>query len=85
LFIISATSLSFAAACFLVGRYRLSHVLELIPFPVVCGFMASTGSLVIGAAFEVASDVAVSSSIVSELGEGNRLLRLLLAAGLGGQ
>lgn len=84
LFIISATSLAFAAACYLVGRYRLARVLELMPFPVVCGFMASIGWLVIGAALEVAAEVSVSSSIMSELAEGNRLLRLSLAAGLGG-
>ena len=84
LFIISMTSLAFSGACYLVGRYRLSRVLELIPFPVVCGFMASIGWLIIGAALEVASDVTMSSSLVSELAEGNSLLRLFLATGLGG-
>jgi len=83
LFIIAVTSLGFALACFLVGRYKLSRVIELLPFPVVCGFMASIGWLVIGAGMEVAGDVSVSGALVSELGEGNRLVRLLLAAGFG--
>jgi SulP family sulfate permease len=83
LFIIAITSLGFTVACYLVGRYRLSRVIELLPFPVVCGFMASIGWLVIGAGLEVASDVSITGSVVSELAEGNRLLRFVLSAGLG--
>jgi SulP family sulfate permease len=82
--IIALTSLGFGFACHLVGRYKLARVLELLPFPVVCGFMASIGWLVIGAGLEVASDVSMSRSVLSELDEGNRGLRLGLAAGLGG-
>ena len=38
LFIMAATALLFAACCYAVGRFHLSRVLELLPFPVVCGF-----------------------------------------------
>jgi SulP family sulfate permease len=83
LFIVASTSLAFAACCYAVGRFRLSRVLELLPFPVVCGFMASVGWLLLSAGFEVAAGVSIAPSIFSELAKGHRLLHLLLAMGLG--
>ena len=84
LFIIASTSLAFAACCWAVGKFRLSRVLELLPFPVVCGFMASVGWLLLTAGFGVAADVSIAPSMFGDLAEGSRLPRLLLAMGLGG-
>lgn len=81
--IIALTSLAFSAGCFAVGRYRLSRILELLPFPVVCGFMASVGWLLLDAGFEVTADVYITGSLAADLGEGNRLFRLCVSAGLG--
>ena len=61
--IMALTTLGFAAACYAVGRFRLSRVLEMLPFPVVCGFMASVGWLLMDAGFEVAADVGLSVSV----------------------
>ncbi len=83
LFIMAVTSLVFSVVCYLVGRYKLSRVLELLPFPVVCGFMASIGWLLTNAGMEVAADVYITATLIADLGEGNRLLRLALSVGLG--
>jgi SulP family sulfate permease len=83
LFVMASTTLMFAACCYAVGRFRLSRVLELLPFPVVCGFMASVGWLLLAAGFEVAADVALGPSLIGDLAAGSRLLRLGLSATLG--
>jgi len=81
--IMSLTTLGFSASCYAVHRLRLSRILEMMPFPVVCGFMASVGWLLMDAGFQVAADVGLSLSLVDDLAEGNRLLRLGLSAALG--
>jgi len=80
--IMALTTLGFSAACYAVGRFRLSRVLEMLPFPVVCGFMASVGWLLMDAGFEVAADVGLSVSSIGGLAEGNRPWRLGLSVGL---
>ncbi|NKB38339.1 MAG: cyclic nucleotide-binding domain-containing protein [Gammaproteobacteria bacterium] len=76
--IIALTSSGFALSCYLVGRYRLSKLLELLPFPVVCGFMTSVGWLILDAGFDVAAGVSIGSSLLSDLAN-NELLHLSLA------
>ena len=41
--VIVISSLAASASFYLVGHYRLSRLLELLPYPVVCGFMAGIG------------------------------------------
>ena len=79
------SSLGVAASCWLVGHFNISRLLELLPFPVVCGFMAGIGWLLLDAGVIVTADVSISSALPSDLEEGNRLLRLVLAvlSGLG--
>lgn len=83
LFVMSGTTLLFAASCYAVGRFRLSRVLELLPYPVVCGFMASVGWLLLAAGFEVAADVSIGPGLFGDLVEGNGIWRLGLSAALG--
>jgi SulP family sulfate permease len=81
--IIALTSLAFSAGCYLVGRYRLSRMLELLPFPVVCGFMASIGWLLLDAGFEIMGEANISFSVFSQLEESGRGIQLALSTALG--
>jgi len=83
LFVIASTSLAFSACCYAVGRFRLSRVLETLPYPVVCGFMASVGWLLLAAGFQVAADTGIGAHLIHDLADGTRLLRLLVSAALG--
>jgi len=75
--VIVISSLAASASCFLVGHYRLSRLLELLPYPVVCGFMAGIGWLLLDAGVLVAADVSISANLPSELAEDNRMSLLL--------
>ena len=44
--IITISSLLMSASCYLVGRYRLSQLLEMLPFPVICGVSVCFPNLV---------------------------------------
>ncbi len=77
--IMALTSLGFALSCYLVGRYRLSRLLELLPFPVICGFMTSVGWLLIEAGFEVAADMTISAGMLGHLDTIDPALHLGLA------
>lgn len=83
LLIIAATSFLFALCCYAVGRFGWSRILELLPFPVVCGFMASVGWLLLAAGFEVAAEVSIGAALLGGLSGGDRLLHLALSAALG--
>lgn len=60
--IIMIISLLVSASCYLVGHYRLSQLLEMLPYPVICGFMAGIGWLLLDAGFMVATDLGVADS-----------------------
>ena len=77
--IIAITSFGFALSCYLVGKYRLSKLLELLPYPVICGFMTSVGWLLLDAGFEVAANLGLSSELLNDLGQSTHLLHLGLA------
>ena len=83
LFIIGSTSLTFSACCYLTARYRFSRLLELMPYPVVCGFMAAIGWLLVDAGFEVMTGSYISMSLFETLAESGRLPHLLLSVVLG--
>jgi SulP family sulfate permease len=84
LFIMAATTLLFAASCYAVGRFRLSRILEMLPFPVVCGFMASVGWLLLDAGFGVAADLSITPSLLADLAASEHLPQLGLSVALGG-
>ena len=58
--LMAITALAVSGAFILVGRYRLTRLLELLPYPVICGFMAGVGWLLLDAAVYVTVDANVS-------------------------
>ena len=62
--VMALSSLAVAVFFWGVGHYRLTRLLELMPYPVICGFMAGIGWLLLEAGVGVAVDASVS-----ELGE----------------
>ncbi len=83
LFIIASTTLAFSACCYLAALYRFSRMLELMPFPVVCGFMAAIGWLLVDAGLEVMTGSHFSMSFFETLAESGRMPHLLLSVVLG--
>jgi SulP family sulfate permease len=64
LVIMSLSSVAVAVFFWMVGHYRLTRLLELMPYPVICGFMAGIGWLLLEAGIGVAID-----RPLSELGD----------------
>ena len=81
--VIFLTTLAFALCCYLVARYRISRLLELLPYPVICGFMASIGWLLLQAGIEVMADTGLSTRVLQDVVDNERGLQLGLAALLG--
>jgi len=54
--IMSLSSLAVAGFFWVIGHYRLTRLLELMPYPVICGFMAGIGWLLLEAGIGVAID-----------------------------
>ena len=76
--IMSITSLAVAAGFYLVGWARITRLLELIPYPVICGFMAGIAWLMLDAAFTVAVGANISPDLLPALGHTDNLLKLAL-------
>ncbi|MEJ8566915.1 SulP family inorganic anion transporter [Elongatibacter sediminis] len=81
--VISLTSLTVALSFLIVGRFQLTRLLELLPYPVICGFMAGIGWLLLQAGVGVAVDLPISRELVAALGDSDNVVRLLLMV-LGG-
>jgi SulP family sulfate permease len=81
--IIVISSLAASVSFYLVGHYRLSRLLEMLPYPVVCGFMAGIGWLLLEAGVLVATGVPISTELPSELSENNRIPLLLVTLAFG--
>lgn len=81
--LMAMTSLFVAIAFTTVGHLRLARLLELLPFPVICGFMAGVGWLLLDAAVFVTVDHNISLSLPAQLAEGDDLIRLLVTLGCG--
>jgi SulP family sulfate permease len=81
--IMSASSVAVAASFFAVGHFNLTRLLELLPYPVICGFMAGIGWLLLQAGVGIAVDEPISAALVDSLKDHNNLfkLSLYLAAG----
>ncbi|WP_191621419.1 SulP family inorganic anion transporter [Marinihelvus fidelis] len=81
---LTSVSAVLVAVGFLVaGRFRAARVLELLPFPVICGFMAGVAWLLVNAAVLVTVDVPISSALPEKLAVGEDLAKLLAALGCG--
>lgn len=83
LVLMSVSSVLVAVGFLVAGRFRAARVLELLPFPVICGFMAGVGWLLVNAAVMVTADVPISMELPAQLAEDNRLVRLGAALGCG--
>jgi SulP family sulfate permease len=81
--IISISSLTVSAGCYFVGRYRLARLLELLPYPVVCGFMAGIGWLLLDAGVVVAADASLAPGLTEQLTENGQWPRLILTLASG--
>jgi SulP family sulfate permease len=58
--IMSLSSLAVAGFFWVVGHFRLTRLLELMPYPVICGFMAGIGWLLLEAGVGVVIDAPIS-------------------------
>jgi len=76
--IMSLVSFAVAISFFLASRYHLARLLELLPYPVICGFMAGIGWLLLDAGIMVALDIPISLEFWHQLSLDNNLARLAL-------
>jgi SulP family sulfate permease len=74
--IISLTSLTVGLGFLLVGRFHLTRLLELLPYPVICGFMAGSGWLLLQAGVGIAVHTPISMAMLRSLGDPENLFRL---------
>ena len=58
--VMSLSSVGVAVFFWVVGHFRLTRLLELMPYPVICGFMAGIGWLLLEAGVGVAVDRPIS-------------------------
>ena len=82
--VMSLSSLGVAFFFWVVGHYRLTRLLELMPYPVICGFMAGIGWLLLEAGVGIAIDAPISEfrDAIREPGAASRLL-LFIAGAIG--
>ena len=78
LVIMALSSLGVAFFFWAVGHYGLTRLLELMPYPVICGFMAGIGWLLLEAGVGIAIGETISLGLVDTLKQGDNLSRLLL-------
>ncbi len=81
--IMSLTSVTVALCFFAVGQFQLTRLLELLPYPVICGFMAGIGWLLLQAGVGIAVDLPVSRELLEVFQDESKLLKLVLYVGAG--
>jgi SulP family sulfate permease len=81
--IMSLTSATVALCFFAVGQFQLTRLLELLPYPVICGFMAGIGWLLLQAGVGIAVDLPVSRELVQVLQDESKFLKLVLYVAAG--
>jgi len=74
--LISITTLTVALGLFLVGHFHLTRLLELLPYPVICGFMAGVGWLLLQAGVSVAVGSPISLALIRALELPENIFRL---------
>ncbi|MBE0612876.1 MAG: cyclic nucleotide-binding domain-containing protein [Burkholderiales bacterium] len=65
--IMALTTLLFGVCLHLAAKFNLSLIIQLMPFPVVCGFLAGTGWLFFSAAITTMTDAEVEFAHLSRL------------------
>ncbi len=81
--IMSLTSVTVALCFFAVGQFQLTRLLELLPYPVICGFMAGIGWLLLQAGVGIAVDLPVSKELLAVLQDEIKFLQLVLYVAAG--
>lgn len=81
--LMSSVSLVAALSFFLAARYRLAQLFELLPYPVICGYMAGIGWLLLDAGIMVALDTPISMELWALLQQPQNLYKLLICLGGG--
>jgi len=81
--LMSLSSLMVAMSYFLVGHLRLTRLLELLPFPVICGFMAGVGWLLLNAAVFVTVDAPIGPELPERLSADEDTWKLIATLGCG--
>ncbi len=76
--VMSLTSVVVALCFFVVGHFNLTRLLELLPYPVICGFMAGIGWLLLEAGVGIAVGETLSMALVDVLKVDDNALRLAL-------
>jgi len=71
------SSLATGLIFYLIGQFKLGNLVRFIPFPVIGGFLAGTGWLIVRGALEGTIDQPLSPSIFSSLFQTDMLLRWL--------
>jgi SulP family sulfate permease len=78
LVVMSLSSLGVAFFFWVIGHYRLTRLLELMPYPVICGFMAGIGWLLLEAGVGIAMDQPISLELLAGLKDPENISKLLL-------
>jgi len=77
------TSLLFGICLHFTAKFNLGMLIQLMPFPVVCGFLAGTGWLFLEAAITTTTDVEVDLNHIRELFSYHLLIRWVPALACG--
>jgi len=78
LLVMSLSSVGVAMFFWVIGHYRLTRLLELMPYPVICGFMAGIGWLLLEAGVGIAVGEPVSLGLITALKDPSNLAKFLL-------
>ena len=76
--VMSLSSLGVAFFFLVVGHYRLARLLELMPYPVICGFMAGIGWLLLEAGVGIAINQPISLDLIDAMRDSGNSSKLLL-------
>ena len=76
--VMSLSSLGVAFFFWVIGHYRLTRLLELMPYPVICGFMAGIGWLLLEAGIGIAVNQPISMGLIDALKDTDNISKLLL-------
>ena len=76
--VMAATSFLVALSFLLVARLQLTHVLGMVPYPVICGYMVGVVWLFLNAAVELATNASISAELLEALGQGNNAVQLAI-------
>ncbi|MDH3789773.1 MAG: SulP family inorganic anion transporter [Xanthomonadales bacterium] len=76
--VMSLSALGVALFFWVIGHYRLTRLLELMPYPVICGFMAGIGWLLLEAGVGIAVNQPISMGMIEQLKDPDNISKLLL-------